>query len=67
MKHAKQIRLLPIVLLCTLAAFIALQFFNAPIEQRPVTGPMKNVPQEVTQILERSCYDCHSNAQHLTF
>ncbi|WP_286751766.1 MULTISPECIES: heme-binding domain-containing protein [Sphingobacterium] len=67
MKHAKQIRLLPIVLLCILAAFIALQFFNAPIEQRPVTGPMKNVPKEVTQILERSCYDCHSNAQHLTF
>nr|WP_238555070.1 heme-binding domain-containing protein [Chryseobacterium sp. P1-3] len=67
MKHVKQIRILPIVFLCILAAFIALQFFNAPIEQRPVTGPIKNVPKEVTRILERSCYDCHSNAQHLTF
>jgi hypothetical protein len=67
MKHVKQIRLLPIVLLCILTAFIALQFFNTPIEPRPVTGPMRNVPKKVAQILERSCYDCHSNAQHLTF
>ncbi|VTR48180.1 heme-binding domain-containing protein [Sphingobacterium thalpophilum] len=67
MKHIRLNRLLTIALLCTAIGFIALQFFNQPIERKPVTGHLQDAPKEVSLILERSCYNCHSNEQQLSF
>ncbi|GEN77122.1 heme-binding domain-containing protein [Chryseobacterium hagamense] len=54
------------VLLVILVAFIIIQFF--PIDKtNPAPTPgmdfikIKNTPPEVASILNRSCYDCHSN------
>lgn len=44
--------------------FIAIQFFGQDIKNPPVTGEIK-APKEVKQILERSCYSCHSNETQL--
>jgi hypothetical protein len=68
MKHIKQIRLLPLLFLGLIAGLIVLQVFNEPIEQKQAaTGHLRNVPQAVSLILERSCYNCHSDAQQLSF
>ncbi|ROI06600.1 cytochrome P460 [Chryseobacterium sp. G0240] len=66
MKYTKKIRLIPITFLCITAGFIFLQFFNRQVEQKPVTGHLRNVPKQVEMILERSCYNCHSNEQRLS-
>lgn len=55
-----------LVLLAIITLFVGLQFFNQPITGKPVTGTIK-APREVTAILERSCYSCHSNEQHLNW
>lgn len=54
------------VLIVILVAFIIIQFF--PIDKtNPAPTPgmdfikIKNTPPEVASILNRSCYDCHSN------
>lgn len=67
MRHIKQIRLIPAAFICIAAAFILLQFFNRTVEQKPVTGHMQNVTKQVELILERSCFNCHSNEQQLSF
>lgn len=67
MKQIKRIKLINILFLCIVAGFTSLQFFNKPIEQKTVTGHMRNVPKQVEHILERSCYNCHSNEQQLSF
>lgn len=46
------------------AALIAIQFVRPDISHPPVTGEIK-APAEITQILQRSCYDCHSNQTQL--
>ncbi|KAA0991987.1 heme-binding domain-containing protein [Dyadobacter aurulentus] len=40
--------------------FVGLQIISPSIENPPVTSEIV-VPVEVKQILERACYDCHSN------
>ncbi|TLV00365.1 heme-binding domain-containing protein [Dyadobacter luticola] len=40
--------------------FVGLQISSPDIENPPVTSEI-SVPAEVKQILERACYDCHSN------
>ena len=40
--------------------FVGLQIISPNIENPPVTSEIA-VPVEVKQILERTCYDCHSN------
>ncbi|WP_294321338.1 heme-binding domain-containing protein [uncultured Chryseobacterium sp.] len=54
------------ILTVVLVAFIIIQFF--PIDKtNPVPTPgmdfikIKNTPPEVAAIINRSCYDCHSN------
>lgn len=54
------------VLIAILTGFIALQFFSNPLEQKQVTGHLNQVPQPIEQILERSCFNCHSNEQQLS-
>jgi hypothetical protein len=67
MKHIERNKLLTITLLCLGLSFIVLQFFNEPITQASAKGPLRDVPAEVSSILERSCYNCHSNTQQFSF
>ncbi|MEJ5055453.1 heme-binding domain-containing protein [Sphingobacterium sp. MYb382] len=46
---------------------ITLQFFHTSVERKPVTGEPTEVPEDVAFILKRSCYNCHSNEQNLSF
>jgi len=43
---------------------LTIQLFYAKVENPPVTGKFEG-PKEVTDILERSCYSCHSNETKL--
>src|SRR4028119_801970 len=40
--------------------FVGLQFTSPEIQNKPHESEI-DVPKEVKAILERSCYDCHSN------
>lgn len=42
------------------------QFVGHPVENPPVTDPIK-APENVTSILRRACYDCHSNETNLSW
>ena len=60
-------KIIKIVLVLLILAFVAIQFFNRPdktttteITPAHITKVM-NVPSNVENILKRSCYDCHSN------
>lgn len=67
MKLVKRIQLIPNIFICIVVGLIALQFFNRTVEQKAVTGHIRNVPKQVQLILERSCFNCHSNEQQLSF
>jgi len=46
--------------------FVVIQFIrpslaNPPIDETKTIGATAEVPSDVQAILERSCYDCHSN------
>lgn len=43
-----------------------LQLYNTPLEVKPVTGHIQ-VPDQVISILQRSCYNCHSNETDLSW
>ncbi len=59
-------RLLKILGVLCIVAFLAIQAFR-PDRSNPASDPalaitaQLNVPADVRAILERSCYDCHSN------
>lgn len=44
--------------------FVVLQVKSPKVENPPVTSEFHG-PEEVTRILKRSCYDCHSNESNL--
>ncbi|HTD41692.1 MAG TPA: heme-binding domain-containing protein, partial [Mucilaginibacter sp.] len=44
--------------------FLGLQFIRPEIKNPPVTGDLQ-APQNVKNILQRACYDCHSNETNL--
>jgi hypothetical protein len=48
------------------AGFIIIQFKRPKIDNPPVTGDMQ-APPEVKNILNRACYDCHSNETQLSW
>jgi len=48
------------ILLATGAVLVALQLVRCERDNPPVTGEIQ-APAEVKAILERACYDCHSN------
>lgn len=52
--------------LAVLGIFVALQFFNQPLEGKPTTKKIE-APREVLTILENSCFNCHSNQQNLSW
>ncbi|WP_394830311.1 cytochrome P460 family protein [Pendulispora rubella] len=49
--------------ICVLA-FGGLQFFRPTVENPPVTGDL-TAPAPVKEILQKACYDCHSNETRL--
>lgn len=55
-----------LLLLLLLIIGIAIQFFRPKLDNPPVTGDLK-APAEVKAILQRACYDCHSNETHLAW
>lgn len=59
----KPIRVLFFIVLIVL---IGIQFVRPPLDNPPVTGDLK-APPEVKQVLERACYDCHSNQTRLAW
>lgn len=48
------------VLIGLVVIFIAIQFVSVEKTNPPVTGEMK-LPPEIKTVMQRSCYDCHSN------
>lgn len=59
----KKIRL---VLLLLLIIGIVIQFIRPRLENPPVTGDLQ-APVEVKAVLQRACYDCHSNQTRLAW
>jgi hypothetical protein len=55
-----------IVLAAGFALFVAIQFIRPGIPAPPVTADL-GAPPRVKQILEASCYDCHSNQTRLAW
>ena len=54
----------PIILLLA-GCLIVIQFISRPtIENPPVTGEIQ-APKEVSNILRKACYDCHSNESNI--
>jgi hypothetical protein len=45
---------------------VAIQFIEKPVQNPPVTAAIK-APEEVLAILQKACYDCHSNETRLSF
>jgi hypothetical protein len=58
-----------IISVILIIGFIGIQFVR-PDKKNPVTEKARDitsfvhVPNEVMQVIERSCYDCHSNFTH---
>ncbi len=52
------------VLLVLLVCFVLIQFIRPRLDNPPVTGDLQ-APPEVKSILQRACYDCHSNETKL--
>lgn len=53
-----------IVITTLVIIIIGLQFVQQPVQNLPAKAPIE-APKEVTQILQRACYDCHSNQTNL--
>jgi hypothetical protein len=59
----KTIRVLVII---GLLIFIGIQFVRPPLSNPPVTADLQ-APPEVKSVVQRACYDCHSNQTHLAW
>lgn len=65
-KKKRTIKPIALLFIGIVGVFAGLQFFNPSIEGKPVTGTIE-APHEVITILERSCFNCHSNEQKLSW
>ena len=54
------------ILFILVLLFVAIQFIRPPLAHPPVTGDL-SAPPEVKAILQRACYDCHSNETKLAW
>ena len=60
---AKSIKIFFIILI---TIFIGIQFFPSAISaDKPVDKVITGMPEEVNFILQKSCYNCHSNNNNL--
>jgi len=58
-------KLRPIVVVL-LILFVCIQFVRPGLDNPPVTGDFK-APADVKAVIQRACYDCHSNETHLAW
>lgn len=61
--YGKKTVVFSLLLLIALSG-VFLQFKSTPLEYGPVTGKVE-APKEIVAILERSCFNCHSNENDL--
>src|SRR5262249_46406345 len=54
------------VVLVLFLGFVAIQFIRPSLNNRPAAAEIQ-VPDDVKQILKRSCYDCHSTESKLAW
>jgi len=54
------------VVLVLLVCFVLIQFIRPRLDNPPVTGDLQ-APPEAKSILQRACYDCHSNETKLAW
>ncbi len=52
---------LGIIVFLIIAQFFRIDKTNPPVDPMNTIEKLENAPQDVTQLLERACYDCHSN------
>ncbi|XHR94376.1 heme-binding domain-containing protein [Mucilaginibacter sp. UC70_90] len=53
-----------LIILILFAGFLCIQFVRPDVPNPPVTGDLE-VPADVKAIIQRACYDCHSNNTNL--
>jgi hypothetical protein len=53
-----------IIILILFVGFLGIQFVRPDVPNPPVTGDME-APADVKAIIQRACYDCHSNNTNL--
>jgi len=53
-------RIFKVVVILLILAFVGIQFIDVEKTNPPVTAEIQ-APQEVKNIIRKSCYDCHSN------
>lgn len=63
--YSKKTIVFSLLLLIALSG-VFLQFKSEPLESRPVTGEIE-APKEILAILEKSCFNCHSNENELNW
>ncbi|MBV8328464.1 heme-binding domain-containing protein [Chryseobacterium sp.] len=66
MNTTKKRNPIAIVFLAILGIFGGLQIFSQPLEGKPATQKIE-APREVINILENSCFNCHSNQPNLSW
>jgi hypothetical protein len=66
MPKPRRSRVILVVILLLVVFGAALQFIRQPLDNPPVTGDIQ-APADVKQVLERSCYSCHSNQTKLAW
>lgn len=64
LKHKKYQNMLVISAIILFVAFTGMQVTSPEVTNPPVTSGFHG-PREVTSILKRACYDCHSNETNL--
>ena len=57
-------RKLRVLILILVICFVAIQFIRPGLDNAPVTADLK-APPPVKAVLQRACYDCHSNETKL--
>jgi hypothetical protein len=59
-------KVIRIVILLLIVIGVAIQFIRPRLDNPPVTGDL-DAPPQVKAILQRACYDCHSNETRLAW
>ncbi|WP_208643461.1 heme-binding domain-containing protein [Pedobacter miscanthi] len=55
------------IVICIAVAVFAMLQINAPVVHNPPVTTAISLPEDVSLILKRSCYDCHSNETKLAW
>ena len=64
MKLSNRLKAFSLTAVALTVVVTAVSFTTTVVDNPPVTGEIQ-VPADVKQLLQRACYDCHSNTPHL--